>query len=486
MQNTSEIRWETPLPLVIESAENVPPYPIHSLPKEIHEPILNFQQYGQQPLPLIACAALANVSLACQTMANVARDQWLVSPISLYFISACASGERKSNVDKAFSSGIRQWQSQTRARLLPDVTAATLLHQTWRAERDSLLRQLRQANVSENSYSLQAQLKDLLEDEPNVPLLPELFFEDVTQEALVHTLSKGWPSSSLWSDEGGIILSGNGMQTNTTKFITTLSRLWDGTPLITHRKTSHSFVVENRRFTVSMMLQPLLLKQLLKRRDEVARQSGFLARTLMTKPISAMGGRYYQAPPTTSLSGLESFHERITECLDSTLNLDCEGCHSLPTLKLSSKAKAKWITFFNQIESGMNKASHWESMQDFASKAAENVARLSALFHLFLGKRGDIGVESVEQAIDIIFWHLLETKRIFEPAHHQEENKEAQKMLQWIKSKNLTETTSRYLQQYGGFRDKSKRDKAINTLIEHHYLVEKRDKGKVLLLVNPK
>ena len=59
-------------------------------------------------------------------------------------------------------------------------------------------------------------------------------------------------------------------------------------------------------------------------------------------------------------------------------------------------------------------------------------------------------------------------------------------MLQWIKAKNLTETTSRYLQQYGGFRDKSKRDKAINTLVEHHYLVEKRDKGKVLLLVNPK
>lgn len=483
-QTTTEIHWQTPMPLTIDTHDNQAPYPVDVLPGLIKDPILAYQQYGQQPTPLIACGALANISLACQTLANVARDHLLVSPVSLYFLVAAHSGERKSASDKAFGSSVRQWQIKIREDLMPEVTRSTILHQAWRSERDSIVKQLRQASAPEMIYVLQMQLTELIDSEPEIPLLPELFFEDVTQEGLTHSLSKGWPSSSLWSDEGGIILSGAGMQSNATKFIATLNRLWDGNPFISHRKTSASFVVNHRRFTMSMMIQPLLLKQLLKRQDGISRHSGFLARSLMTQPISSMGTRYYQQPPET-LTGLETFNQRITECLDSTLDLTHLGCHEIPTLHFSAPAKARWVSFFNQIESGMNKASHWQTIQDFGSKAAENVARLSALFHLFLGKDGDIGIESVEQAIEIIFWHLLETKRIFEVPNNPE-NTVAQKILQWLQDKQITETSSRRLQQYGNFRDKIQRNKAIDTLIEHHYLIETKRNEQSVLMVNPK
>lgn len=479
-----EINWQTPMPLVLDTHNAPPLYPIDALPTIISEPILNYHQYGQQPIPMVACGALANISLACQALANVARDHLLVSPVSLYFLVASGSGERKSSSDKAFGRSIRQWQTKTRERLMPDVESALVIHQAWRSERDSVVRQLRMARDVDTIYLLKNQLHELMESEPVIPLLPDLFFEDVTQEGLTHSLSKGWPSSSLWSDEGGIILSGAGMQANTTKFIATLNRLWDGNSLIAHRKTTQSFVVNHRRFSMSMMMQPLLLKQMLKKQEGIARHSGFLARALITQPVSSMGNRYYKQPPDT-LVGLDSFHQRITECLDKTLHLDHHGCHDIPTLKLSQKAKATWVTFFNRIESGMNKDSHWLSIQDFASKAGENVARLSALFHLFLGHVGDITSESVEQAIEIVFWHLVETKRLFEP-DTQHEQTEAQKMLHWIKSKHVTDTSSRILQQFGKFRDKAKRDKAIETLIAHHYLMAIKRDGKDVLLVHPR
>ncbi len=485
--NTSpehDVTWEPPIPLTLANNDGSNPYPIDALPSVIQEPVKKYQQYGQQPLALIACSALGNISLACQTLANVARDHLLVSPLSLYFLLMASSGMRKTAADKTFGQAIRQWQSTTREELAPSVAEAWAIHHAWRSDRETLVRQIRQCTQASSAAVLQEQLRILLDSEPSVPLLPELYFEDVTQEGLIHTLSRGWPSSSLWSDEGGIILSGNGMQANTTKFLTTLSRLWDGNPFLAHRKTSSSIVMEHRRFTVSIMLQPLLLKQLLKRQDGIARQSGFLARTLITEPISTMGTRYYQTPPE-SVDGLNAFHQRIIECLNQTLVLDKKGCHDIPTLHFSSKGKARWVAFFNQIESGINKESHWQSMQDFASKAAENVARLSGLLHVFLGHNGDITVESVEQAIHIIFWHLLETKRLFEPApagQHQE----AQKLLQWIQAKQFTETTSRFIQQYGGFREKEQRDQAIHTLVEHYYLKEEKRDGKKILLVNPK
>lgn len=77
----NNINWQKPTPLH-QNSDNQTPYPVDSLPSIIKHAVLSYQQYGQQPTPLIACSALANVSLACQSLANVARDHLLVSPLA--------------------------------------------------------------------------------------------------------------------------------------------------------------------------------------------------------------------------------------------------------------------------------------------------------------------------------------------------------------------------------------------------------------------
>ena len=87
-------QWEAPVELTPEQTSQAP-YPTDALPSIIRNAVNSYQQYGQQPLPLIACSALANVSLACQNLANVARDSLLVSPVSLFFIVIANSGREK-------------------------------------------------------------------------------------------------------------------------------------------------------------------------------------------------------------------------------------------------------------------------------------------------------------------------------------------------------------------------------------------------------
>lgn len=460
-------------------------YPAECLPAIIREAVMAYHQYGQQPLPLIACSALANISLACQSLANVARDRLLISPVSLYFLVIANSGERKSAADHAFGRAIRQWEQKTRESLLPKVRVSRAQHQAWLAQRKSILKQIQRAALSDqyDISSLNERFLEITESEPSIPLLPELYFEDATQEAIVSHLSQGWPSASLWSDEGGIVFSSHGMQNNAAKFVSMLNRLWDGKTFTTHRKTSENFTIENRRLTVSLMLQPIILQQLINKSGGISRQSGFLARSLIAYPSSAMGDRFYQEPPE-SLSMLVHFHDRLTECLDSSLTLDKSGCGEIPLLQFSPQAKANWVSFFNFIESGLQKSSQWQMIKDFASKAAENVARLSALFHLFEGKEGDVSCESLEQAIQIIHWHLLEARRILNSQPQSSEQEDAIKLFQWISGKELKEVTARYLQQYGPIRDKTKRDNAILALIENGYLKEVKLEGKAALLVN--
>jgi hypothetical protein len=479
----TEINWPQPIPLIHEYEQSLP-YPAQCLPILVREAVMAYHQYGKQPLSLIACSALSTVSLSCQSLANVARDRLLISPISLYFLLIAESGERKSSVDHAFSQAIRQWEQKVRKKLAPRVQLAKTLHQSWFAEKMGILSQIRRNTLSgENIASLETQHIEIMSREPVAPLLPELFFEDVTQEALALQLAEGWPSASLWSDEGALVLNSHSMQNNNAKFVALLNRLWDGKPFTSHRKTSKNLTVANRRLTVSLMLQPIILQQMLSKSDGVNRQSGFMARSLMAFPDSSMGERFYQEPPE-SQEALLNFHQRIIECLDESLTLDINGCHEIPILDFSNPAKAAWISFFNEVEADLS--DKWYSIKDFASKAAENTARLSALFHLFSGKDGQISREVMEQAIEIIRWHLCETRRIFYAKPKSNLHVDTIKLLSWITEKGFTTTTPRFLQQYSPLREKQRRDKAIQMLMDHHYLREIKIDGKIALLINPR
>src|SRR3990167_3511373 len=453
-ENITYIHQDVQWPIItleenaVAAEEISKPYPIDALPSVIQDAVSAYHKYGQQPLPLIACSALANVSLACQSHSNVARDKYLVSPISLYFIGIAESGARKTCADSTFSKDVKEWQIAARKKLEPEIKVASLVHEAWTAEKEGLLAQIRRSSLTgEDATYLQYALKRLVENEPVVPLLPVLFFEDATSEALASHIATGWASTSLWSDEGGIVIGGHGMQSNATKFIALLNRLWDGNPFTAHRKTTKSFTVTNRRLTISLMMQPMILDQLVSKNGGIGRQSGFLARSLIASPESEMGNRFYQEPPTV-LSSLPEFHARITECLDSTLELDKNGCHDLPTLELSKKAKMEWVSFFNQTESGLRDPRQWGSIKDFASKAAENVARLSALFHLFDGKEGDVNAENMDRAVQIVRWHLHESRRVLggvESTPVEPKKRDSKLLLRWIVEKGLSETSPRYL-----------------------------------------
>ena len=116
-----------------------PPYPIDALPDIIKNAIISYAEYGQQPISLLANSALSNVSLSCQGLANVARDDLLVSPISMYFITVASSGERKTAADKVFSQGIKAWENQKAEALKPEHEKQKSEYLTWSVQRKAML-----------------------------------------------------------------------------------------------------------------------------------------------------------------------------------------------------------------------------------------------------------------------------------------------------------------------------------------------------------
>src|SRR5207247_2212180 len=139
----------------------------------IRDAVTSYQAYGKQPISMIACSALANISLACQNQANVARDKFLISPISLYFLILSVSGSRKSITDTAFSQATREWEKSIQEELEPEVIAAKTLHQAWHTEKESILSKIRKAASNKSDATeFQDRFIALMHKEPQIPLVP--------------------------------------------------------------------------------------------------------------------------------------------------------------------------------------------------------------------------------------------------------------------------------------------------------------------------
>jgi hypothetical protein len=61
----------------------------------------------------------------------------------------------------------------------------------------------------------------------------------------------------------------------------------------------------------------------------------------------------------------------------------------------------------------MSEIGYLSNMKDYASKMAENMARIAALLHYFEGRNEDISIKAVEAAIQISAWYVDEYKRLF-------------------------------------------------------------------------
>lgn len=293
----------------------------------------------------------------------------------------------------------------------------------------------------------------------------------------------------MWSEEAGNVIGGNGMnQDNVTKFTALLNDLWDGKVHYVNRRTSENFTIEGRRFSCSLMMQPIIFDQLISRCNNVSRGNGFLPRCLIINPTSTMGERIYKEPPH-NMPHIKIFDNRIYELLNKTLPLDDNQRLIPEILYLSPEAKSRWIEFYNEVEAELRKDGEFSTIKDFASKAAENAARMAGVFHVFGGDDTNlVSAENMQRAIGIMAWHLQEIKRLMGACEKSPEQQNAELLLKWLLEKTHTEIKLTDVLQYAPnvLRDKDKRDAAINLLIMNDYLEFEEKEDTKYIKLTPK
>ncbi|EPI8606237.1 DUF3987 domain-containing protein, partial [Escherichia coli] len=98
---------------------------------------------------------------------------------------------------------------------------------------------------------------------------------------------------------------------------------WDGSVLSVDRKNEPEQMIENARMTLSLMVQPGLFDRYMERKGSVARDSGFLARCLISKPATTQGKRFINGAVIPGGS-LTAFHERLMELARGSIEKSSE------------------------------------------------------------------------------------------------------------------------------------------------------------------
>lgn len=407
-----EHEWPEPEPLA-ESLEPLP-YPADALPPLLRDAVREAQAFVQAPVALVACSALAVLSVAAQGLVNVRRDRHLVGPVSLYLLAVADSGERKTTCDGIFSPALRQWESAQLAKLASELASHEAALAAFEAKKAGVLDAIKaKRRRSQDTGKEEAELDALAREAPQPVVVPRLLYADATPEALSHALATGWPSAGVLSAEAGTVLASHGMgQETILRYLALLNVMWEGGDFLVDRRSKPSFRLRQRRLTFGLMVQPDAMRGFMDRAGALPRGTGFIARFLIAWPASTQGTRAYRPPPA-GMPGVDQFGRRIAELLDTPLSTDVQGGLMPTVLDLSPAAHAAWVRLHDRIESELGLGGTYQSVRDIAAKAPENVARMAALFHVLEhGPTGTIGVDHVLGAEEVVCWHLQEARRL--------------------------------------------------------------------------
>lgn len=444
---------QPPRPL-IESNPVAQPYPVQALGGILGPAVERMAEVIGVPQALAAQSVLAASALATQGHAGLQLDGRNY-PLSLYLITVAASGDRKTAADRCALLPARQWEREQWQRYREQLAR-------YRAAQRQAQRIKPGDPEPANGMSLEAE-----------PSAPRLITTDPTIEALIKGLCHDLPSMGLFCDEGGQFLGSSTMsRDNRLKAVTTLSSLWDGSPIDRARSmVGESLRAYDRRLSLHLMLQPYLAMQLLS--DPLLQGQGILGRCLMTWPTSLAGQRSYQAVDLSKDAALKRYYHRLSALFYQPWSLSADGALQLSKLSLSPLARRRWIDLHDAIEAQLGEFGELASVRPSGSKAADNLLRVAGILAV-VEESSVVEVDHIQRASALVGYYLTEIQRLTEQEPVCRVKEEADRLLRWLQVKDWKRFSIRDLNRNGPrFARKSSRHaaKLLVELIDHQWLI---------------
>lgn len=417
------------------------PYPVNALGDVLGKAATALQETIKAPLALCAQSVLAAASLAAQAHFD-AQLPWVTkpTPLSMFFLTVGASGERKSAIDDVVLGAAK---AQERA----DMEAYQVAKEAYESDLDAWKTAADGAKKGAGKGATKDSVKRAVESvgtRPTPPVMPLRFVTDPTVEGLFKLLVVSQPSVALFSDEGGLLIGGHALNSdNALKTMARWCKMWDGAPFDRVRGGDGSSILYGRRMCMHQLAQPDVMTTLLS--DRMANGQGFLARCLVAWPDSTIGTRqterFDRAEDRPEIQKLYARLKSLMETPPRQKSQESQKSQELEPLplRLTSDAEQLAVAAHNEFETLMMRGAELEQLRDRASKGVENACRIAGVLTVIdhgLGAR-EITREHLERALVLVQWYLAEALRIRAAATIPQSVMDAELLSGWLADRGL-------------------------------------------------
>ncbi|MNQ26124.1 hypothetical protein D3C85_393520 [compost metagenome] len=440
---TPKTEWRIPDTLPTEPPPK--PYPTESLPPIMRDAVRAIAQHVDAPEVLAGQCVIAAAAYLAQTRVNAPHlHNPDGMPCSLFQLALADSGDRKSECYRL---------------------AFKTIEETERAARDeyaSAVAEFRRMQAGLSGKDLQK-----FKEQTELPSDPRTLYTDATYERIAGDFVNGMPSAMWATDEGGRILGGHSMKSDTiTATLGGLVKLFDSGKAERDRVGEFgNGIGYDRRFSVHMLAQEITVRQALN--DPLLLGQGFLARFVLAAAPSRAGKRTLTLERMKDSAyhnpALQRFWERCKEIARMESFADQDGAVKPPVIAMEHDALLVWLEFYNRVEIEQGSLGEFGGpLKPFASRSGELARRVAAVFALFEGER-EISTQTMIAACEIVEHSLGEWSRYLGyNAVESNGNREALDLLEWLKAHPAVNTVRSILK--GGPRKFRSASKARSTL----------------------
>ncbi|MDO7843438.1 YfjI family protein [Sphingomonas immobilis] len=464
-----------PQPLGIQAVvTDATEFPIAALSATLGKAILAISEMAQVPVSLAAQSVLAAAALAAQPYINVETITGQSRPVSLFFFTIAASGDRKSTSDQFAIDPVKRREEL----LAVDYQRASLSYSIAEAAYKAATQKAK-AGANKTRDDIRKCLEDC-GTPPQPPVQPLLTADEPTGPGLQRLFAEAMPALGLFSDEGATFLGGWSMQEeNQAATGGMLSKLWDGSPIkrIRADKENATTILYGRRLSLHLMVQPDIANSLLG--NKAVRNQGLLSRILVAAPKSLKGSRFWKEPSDDARANLDRYQKKLALHLERPFAYREETSRALDLdlIVLQPEARTKLIAFSDHCEKLLGPGGKYEQIADFASKMTENATRLAAVIAWFESSstllREGLSERAVNAGIALVEFYAEEAARLYGTPALDDDDANAATLIEWVRKREFTAIGLRFLNRRGPtqVRSASVLKRAIQILVEHGHLV---------------
>lgn len=466
-------------------------YPTGAFHNLVGDALWEVQRNLQAPAALIGGSFLTAMSIATQGDIDVEFPTGQTRPASIYVATIADSGERKTATDSVVMAPIYDHDARQKAtndQMLINYEADL---RYWDTVDTFIQRKIMKAlNNGEDATHLREELATHGANEPTKPERNRIIHQSITERPLMEALRGEGKCIAILSDEGEIVLKGGAANK-----LAPLNKAWDGPKVLTFERADDSIEVSTPRVTLSFMVQEQVFDDFMSKRGQIARGSGFLARFLISRPVSTQGFRYMSLKEPV-WECLNVFHQRVLELLSATDARRKSGDVSRKVLSFSPEAKSLWVQVQNDIEPQLQAGGPLASVRDFASKFLEITGRVAGIFHHFTEQAGEvISMETLQRALDVVDWYFEEFIALFGDRNEEpQEQKDIRLLGMYLHSRywvnGYREALRNEVRKCGPIRHQGRFEAALQQLCWENSVSVRHDnmlkrKGKLWIDLNP-